>query len=66
MVIDFLIVERNFDAFDLERQLIEEAFIDGVLTCLTCTSTLSTGVNLPAKRYSGSLNEIFVLSNLFL
>ncbi len=50
MVIDLLIVERNFDAFDLERQLIEEAFIDGVLTCLTCTSTLSTGVNLPAKR----------------
>ena len=50
MVIDFRILGRIFDVFDLERQLIEEAYIDGVLTCLTCTSTLSTGVNLPAKR----------------
>ena len=33
-----------------ERQLIEQAYRDGVLCLLTCTSTLAAGVNLPAKR----------------
>ena len=33
-----------------ERQLIEQAYRDGVLFLLTCTSTLAAGVNLPAKR----------------
>ena len=31
-----------------DRGIVEQMFIDGVLPILTCTSTLSLGVNLPA------------------
>lgn len=34
-----------------ERKLIEDAYSQGVLCLLTCTSTLAAGVNLPAKRF---------------
>ncbi|XP_077518660.1 mutagen-sensitive 301 isoform X2 [Amblyomma americanum] len=33
-----------------ERRIVEDAYASGVLCCLTCTSTLAAGVNLPAKR----------------
>jgi len=39
-----------------ERKLIEDAYSQGVLCLLTCTSTLAAGVNLPAKRFDCYIN----------
>ncbi|XP_071402497.1 helicase POLQ-like isoform X3 [Centroberyx affinis] len=33
-----------------ERKLVEDAYSDGVLCLLACTSTLAAGINLPARR----------------
>lgn len=33
-----------------ERKLVEEAYSNGILCLLTCTSTLAAGINLPARR----------------
>lgn len=41
-----------------ERKLIEEAYSQGTLCLLTCTSTLAAGVNLPAKRYVKNMRYV--------
>ena len=33
-----------------QRKVVEKAFKEGILTCLSATPTLAAGVNLPARR----------------
>ncbi|XP_016658495.1 helicase POLQ-like [Acyrthosiphon pisum] len=46
----FEVAYHNSVLTSAERKLIEEAFLDGILKCICCASTLAAGVNFQPKE----------------